>query len=132
MKFGCVDAPLDVGARVHPGRGMALKVNHVGVVIFRTPTKKMIETDFIKRCGRSIGRNMTADIRMEAVGFDDHRHRVPANVTLYAPFDLAVARVRLLSFRRYSVNVWGIDRMRNLEPRFPQSGAQFLEQQRGL
>src|SRR5688572_7134980 len=114
VQLRSVDAPFYVGTGINAGRGMALKEDHVGVIIAVTAAKKMVETDFIKRCGRSVGRDMTADIGVDAIGFNDHRHRVPANVALYAPLDLTIARVGRLLLRRDRVNVGCAYSLRNL------------------
>src|SRR3972149_8021455 len=68
---------------------------------------------------------MATDIRMEPVRFYDHCHGVPAHVTLDAPLDLAVARVRRLPIDSDRIDVGAADRMGNLKARLPQAVDQF-------
>jgi len=75
---------------------------------------------------------MTADIGVEAIGLDDHRHGVPAHVTFDAPFDFPIARVRRLLLRGNGIDVRRADPVRNLEPGVTQPVIEFFEQQRGL
>ncbi len=100
---------------------MPLKVDHIGVMIAVTAAEKMIKADLIKGRGGSVGRDMPADIGVNTIGFDHHRHRVPADVALDPPFDLPIAGIGRLFLRRNRVNVRRADRLRNLNARVSQA-----------
>ena len=59
---------------------------------------------------------MPADACRFAVSPHDHSHRVPADITLDAPLDLAVARIRLLLLHRDGVYVGRVSFVRRLDP----------------
>ncbi len=72
---------------------------------------------------------MTANAGMIAVGVDDHRHRVPADITFNPPFQLAVARIGRFIARRDGVHVRGTDQpwqVESLGPRVAQHPPQHL------
>src|ERR1041384_3205312 len=48
--------------RINPWRCVALKINRVAFEFRGTRAKKMIESHFVQRRRRSVGRNMPADI----------------------------------------------------------------------
>ena len=124
MKLGRVDAPFDIGARVDAGRSMALKIDHVRIVIAVASAKKMVEADFVESRGRRIGRNMAADIGMKPIGFDHHGHGVPAHIALDAPLDFAIAGIVRLFLWRDRIDVGRADPVGNFEPGFAQTDRQ--------
>src|SRR5574341_1028842 len=85
-----VEPPLQVCPGVISRGGVTLKVNHIGGSPVLSAPEEMVESDFIERRARGIGGDMPADPVMNAVCLDHHRHRVPANITLDASFNLAV------------------------------------------
>ncbi len=75
---------------------------------------------------------MTADVGMNAIGLDDHRHGVPADVAFDAPLDLAIAGIGRLFLGRDGVDVRRAHRLRNLETGAAQTIVQLFEKQGGL
>src|SRR5258706_621 len=123
MQLWRVDAPFDIGSGVSPRRSVALKIDHVGVVIVVSAAKKMILPYFIERGGRSVGGNMAADIGVQSVRLNHHRHGVPTNITFDAPFNFAVARVGRFFFRRNRIDIRSAHRVRDLDARLAQAHA---------
>ena len=75
---------------------------------------------------------MAADIRVKAVGFDHHRHSVPADVAFYASLDFTVAGIKRLFFAGDRIDIWRADRIGNFYSRLPQSARELIEEERGL
>src|SRR4051812_25900442 len=73
--------------RVNSGRSVSLEVNDVAFSSLTLPTEEMVETDFIQRRSRSIGRNMSADSFRVLVRTHHHCQRVPANEALDAALE---------------------------------------------
>ncbi len=78
------------------------QVRPLGVV---RPLEEVIETDLVERGRGGEGGDVAADGRVFLVGVDDHRHRVPADQALDAPFQLAVAGEQRLSREGDGVDV---------------------------
>ena len=119
-----VDAALQVGATVDAGRGVALEVDQVARVVLRAGAEEVVEADLVERRGRGIGRDVAADPVVDAVGLDDHRHRVPADEALDPPLDLAVAGIRRLLCDGDGVDVGRLETC----PKTNARGLQPLEQ----
>ena len=100
-----------VGARIHAGRGVALKINLVAGKVFRGTTKKMVLCHLVKRRRRRERRDVAADIR-GGIRLHHHRHRVPAHDALDAALDDAVAGIFRLLRHRDGVDVRGGDAAR--------------------
>src|SRR5207247_7188427 len=100
-----IEPPFEISARVISGRGMSLKIDHVWRTIAVAAAEKMIVADFVKSRCRSVGGDVSAQAAVFSVGIDDHRHRIPAHITLDATLDVAVAGIFGLSFNRDGVEV---------------------------
>ena len=75
---------------------MALKIDLIAAAgSFGTP-KKTVQADCTQGGGGSESGNMAADARRMFVVHERHRHGVPADQTLDAPFDLPALRKRRL------------------------------------
>src|ERR1044071_3681856 len=96
---------------------MALKVNHVRMMIAVTAAEKMVQAHFIKRGRRSIGGNVAANVWMKTIGFDNHRHGVPTDVALDAPLDFPVTRIARLVLPRNRVDVRSANSARSCHSR---------------
>src|ERR1041384_8714988 len=96
---------------------MPLKVNHVRVMITVTATEKMVQAHFIKRGRGSIGGNMTANVWMKTIGFDNHRNGVPTDVALNPPLNFPVAGIAGLVLARNAIDVGGAYHARDLHSR---------------
>src|SRR5205814_1258487 len=81
-------------ARVVSRGGMALEKNHVSRTVAVAATEKMIVTDLVQCRQRGKGRDVSAQPAVQPVGVHDHRHGVPANVTLDSHFGLPITRIR--------------------------------------
>ena len=123
-----VDPAFEISARIHAGRGVALKINDVAGEIFRRAAEKMILRHFVKRRRRREGRDMSADVR-RGIRLHHHRHRVPADKAFDAALDVAVARKRRLLVRRNGVDV-GRGRAGGRTRRGAQLIRQFFQQLR--
>ena len=104
LQVALVQTAFKIGARIHAGRGVALKINDVAGEILRRPAEKMISRHLVKRRRRRERRDVAADVRV-GIGLHHHRHRVPADDALDAAFDVAVARIRRLLVGRDGVDV---------------------------
>ena len=90
------DAPFEERAGIDAGRGVALEVDDVAVVVVALALEEVVEADFVERRGRRVRRDVAADPLFELVGLDHHRQRVPADEALDAALDFAAARERRL------------------------------------
>ena len=84
QKRTCIDAR----------RGVALKKHLVGRLSSFLAVEEMVEGDFIERCGRGIGRNVSADAWTLLIRPHDHRHGIPTDDAFDAAFDRAIAGIR--------------------------------------
>src|SRR5712672_2560502 len=78
------DAAFQKGASVDAGRGVSLEVNGVALEFRGTGAEEMVEADFVERSGTGVGRDVAADIVLDAIGAYDHGEGVPANEALDA------------------------------------------------
>ncbi len=78
---------------------------------------------------RDVAAEVAAVGRVQAVGLDDHRHRVPAHVGAQAPFELEVAGAVLLVDRLDRVDVAGVGRERQVDALLARVLEQLLEQE---
>jgi hypothetical protein len=62
------------------------------------------------------------------LAFDHHRHGVPTDVTLDAPFDFPVAGVGRFFFRRDGIDIRRADRKGNLNAGLAQAIGEFFKQ----
>ena len=92
------EATFDEGSRVDAGRRVTLEVDLVSGVFRCAGVKEVVESDFVKRCGTGVSRNVAADSDVIAVGSHNHCHRVPANDALNASFRVTIARERRFIF----------------------------------
>ncbi len=77
---------------------MTLYENEITTERFARRTPKMVEADLVKRRRGRIARDVTTVLRALAIRVNDHRHGVPANISLESTLDRTVARVfRLLA-----------------------------------
>ena len=101
------NAAFKISARIDARRGVPLKINDVAVAGFSRRLKKMIKSDFVKRCRGREGRNVPANAFLNLVGADNHRHCIPPNQALDAAFHLLAAGERRLVARGNRVLIWG-------------------------
>ncbi len=71
---------------------------------------------------------MTSDVAVKAIGFDHHRHGIPAHVTLDPPLDFPVARIRRLLFRGDRIQVGGTDGIGDLNAGSTEPVDQLVQQ----
>ncbi len=71
---------------------------------------------------------MTPKTVMCPVGIDDHRHRIPADVALDLPFDLAITGIRRLLFPGNRVDIGSIDGDREAYSRVPKPLSQPFQE----
>src|SRR5690348_13468730 len=117
-------------ARINPGRGMPLEVNHVAYKIAVPRTKEMIEGDLIERRGGGISRDVSAEATMGAVRVNDHGHGVPAHIALNATFHFPVTRKWRLFVRRDSIDIRRLDDAWAVRAFFTQSVGQIFQKPR--
>src|SRR5947199_8774069 len=109
-----IDAPFDISPRIRSGRCVALEINHICESIVVASTKEMIETDLVQSRGRSVSGYMAAANGMEAIGFHNHRHSVPAHEAFDACLVLSIVWIGGLFFRRLLIHIVGIEGARDL------------------
>ena len=107
VELGLAEAPLEEGARVDPGRGMALHVDEVPAVALRGGVPEVVEAHVVERGRGGEARDVAAQLEVLAAGAQHHGHRVPAHDVAQPVLDLHVARERLLQVRRDRVDVGG-------------------------
>src|SRR6266852_4337783 len=94
---------------------MPLKINRVTLELLSARPEKMVEAHFVKRCCRSICRNVAADVVFDAVRAYHHGQGVPADEALDAALQFLVAREKWFEPRRNGVGIrrvrseWEID-----------------------
>ena len=134
LLFG--DPTFEVGARIDAGGHMALDVEAVTAVVFALGVPEMVEAR-AKHVGQrgkraDVAAQVAAFGRVDAVGLDDHRHRVPAHVGAQTAFDFQVAGAArfLRGFQR--VHIAGVGRERAIDAVLARVFEQFLEQRVGV
>ena len=70
---------------------------------------------------------MSSEAAVQAVRFDDHRHCIPTEIALDAPFDLAIPRVHRLFLRRNRIDIWTGHRWWDVYARLPEAGNEFVD-----
>ncbi len=126
------DAPFHEGARIDAGCAVALDVQQVAAVAFAVGMPEMVEAggEHVRQGGE--GTDVPAQVaavgRIEAVGLDHQRHRVPAHVGAQPAFELQVARAALLFFRLDGVDVARVGRERHVDAALAGLLDQLLEQ----
>ena len=122
------EASFEIGARVDPGRGVALDEQHVARMLIRGGTPEVVEPHLVEGRGRGVGGDMTAVLRGDPVGLHHHRHRIPADVRLDAPLEFAVAGIVRLVSRRDAVEVSGVGSERQVSAGATRVVDQLFEQ----
>ena len=83
--------PLDVGAGIDAGRGVALEVHLVaGGAVVLAP-EEVVEADLVQRGRAGVGREVASDARVAHVRPRDHDRRVPADVGTDPALEVLVA-----------------------------------------
>src|SRR6185437_10583368 len=103
---------LDKCPRIYAWRSVPLKINRVAFKFFVARAEKMIESYFEEGRDRTIGRDVTSDIVLDAIGPDHHGKGVPAHQAFDFSFDFLVAREGGLLARGNRVEVRRIRRKR--------------------
>ena len=93
-----------------------------------TATEKMVQPHFIKRGRRCIGGNMTANVWMKTIRFDDHRHGIPTHVALDPPLDFPVAGVAWLVLPRNRIDIGSANGTRNCHSRVAEAFGKFIQE----
>ena len=110
MKVLFGEASLDVGSGVIPRSGVALKENHIGQpTVDIAAAEKMVEPHFVERGKRRVRRDVAAETVVDAVGFHDHRHRVPADIASYLFLERQISRIRRLLLHRDRIQIGRVD-----------------------
>ena len=131
VSFALGEPPFEEGSAVHARRRVALIIDLVArEAIFAAALDEVVQRHLIERRGAGERADVTARLRLVAVGAGDHRHRVPTDVALDPPLELAVARVSGLVRTGDRVDVGRRRRERQLDAaadrgRF-ERGEQFL------
>ena len=111
--------PFEERARVDAGRGVALEVDDVAVVVVALAAEEVVEADLVERRGRGVGRDVAADALFGLVRAHHHGQRVPADEALDAALDLAAARERRLLVGGNRVDVGRVGGERKLDAALP-------------
>jgi hypothetical protein len=97
--------PLEEGARVEAGRGVALHVDEVAgsLVVARAP--EVVEADLVEGGRGLVAGDVTAELRRLRVGLQHRGHRVPADQGAHLVLELEVAGIGRLLVRTDRVDV---------------------------
>ena len=101
-------------AGVDARRRVALDVQQVAAVVFGFGMPEVVEADAQHVGQRGERRDVATEVAVEAVGLDDHRHRVPAHPRAQALFVFQVAGAVRFQVGRNRVHVGGVARERNV------------------
>ena len=118
--------------RVNARRRVPLEIHHVADEILRPPAEEMVEPHLAQRRRRGVGRDVPAQAAVLAVGVDDHRHRVPADVALDAPLHLPIPREGRLLLGGDGVDVGRADHARHFHAPRAQPFGQAVQEARRL
>ena len=119
--------PFDEGARVDARRAVALDVNQVAAVSLGVGVPEMHEAGVVEGGGRLEACDVAAELGGFLVGLDHDRGGVPADIAPDRHFDLAVAGMRRLGFRRDGVDVGRVGRERQARALAPGGGDDLVE-----
>jgi len=103
---------------------VALEEHHIAAVRVVLPPEEMIEPDLVEIGGRGVGRNVSADPALVAVGADDHGHGVPAKDALHPSLDFPVTGKSWLDVAGDGVQV---RRVGGIRKRYAELGGSALE-----
>src|SRR5579872_827956 len=128
-----VQASFEIGAGVHTGRSVSLEVDEVasdvaGRWILIRAAEEMVVADLDQGRERRVSGQMATDIRIVFIGAHDHSERVPPRQAFDAPFDLTVARIRHLVFRRNGIDVRSVPAQRDSHAEIGGAFHQVFEQ----
>ena len=116
-----------------PGDDVALDVEQVAAVVFALGVPEVVEAGAEHVASEAKRADVAAEVaavgRVQAVGLDHHRHRVPAHVGAQALFDLEVARAALFLVGLDGVDVGGVGRERHVDAGLARLVEQLLEQE---
>ena len=104
------------GARVNPRGSVALDEYLVPAAGMRFAAEEVVETDFVERRGRGVGRNVAAHADSRALGAVHHDGGVPSDPRPEATFDVLVAGEPRFQFGRDGVDVVGRRQRRDGDP----------------
>ena len=125
------EPPLQEGARVDAGRGVALEVDLVAGGAVIGPAEEVVEADLVQAGGAGVGGQVPADPLEAGVGAQHHRQRVPADHAADPQLHRLVAgEVRLL-LRRDGVDVAGLDQRRQAHVQLAGALEQLVDQVAG-
>ena len=98
-------APVQEGARVHAGGGVALEVHQVAGKLAVGRAKEVVEADADQGGRRGIGGDVPAELGVFQVRLDHHGERVPALQRTHPVFHARVTRQARLLLDRDGVDV---------------------------
>jgi hypothetical protein len=101
------EPPLEEGAGVDAGGGVALDVDLVAAALVVLAAEEVVEADLVEARGGLVGRDVAADLEALAVGAGDHHGGVPPDERPDAALDLLVAGEPGLALRGDGVDVVG-------------------------
>ncbi len=133
------DAPFHVGARVDAGRAVALHIEQVaavaaaGVGVVGMPKVVKARRQHVRHRlkGADVAAQVAAVGRVEPVGFDHHRHGVPAHVGAQPPLQRQLAGAGGFFARLDGVDVAGGGRKRQIDTVLARFFEQLLKQKVG-
>jgi hypothetical protein len=99
--------PLQEGAGVNAGGGVALNEHLVATARMGFPAEEVVEADFVERRRRGVGRNVAAHTHSRPLGAVHHDRGVPSDPGPVAALDVLVAGEPRLQFGRIGVDVVG-------------------------
>ncbi len=127
------DAAFQVGAGVDARRRVPLDVEQVAAVLAIGAVPEVVEAAAQHRRQRRERGQVAAQVaavgRVQAIGLDDHRHRVPAHVGTQALFDVDVAGELRLVGRGDGVDVRGVRGERQVDALLARVIQQLLDQE---
>src|SRR5882672_6671160 len=86
-------APFEIGTRINAWTRVSLDEEHIARMVVRGRSPEVIEAHFVERRGGCIARQVAAVLSAGAVRQHHHGDRIPADVSLDATLESAIARV---------------------------------------
>ncbi len=117
------------GARIDPGRRMALRQHQVAAVLFRRRMPEVIEADVVERRRRGVTGDVPAETGVIAIGAQHHDQRVPSRIVANLLLHFVIARRHRLLVGRNGVDVFGVGAVRHVDAGLVTQRNQLLEKE---
>ena len=114
-------ASFEEGACIDSGGGVTLEIDLVATARVIAATEEVVETDFVQRGARCVGRNVSTHTNTGTLCAVNHDRGVPTNVGANATFNKFIAREPWFGLWRNGVDVVGAAKRGNTNVAFTSS-----------